>query len=225
MPLQTKKEISNDRTNEPAGAAQIWTTYHILAQIADQEAAGAPDAPRAAALRAEARSQRRLALDARRAFPGTRTQLRRFAPVVLTTVFASTAVGHGFGDHFGHFGGMHGDGGPLDPAEAQEHAEHMVGHLAWAIDATAEQKQKLLTIARAMASDLMPLHEKIHAARDRVMGLLRQPKTDRAALEALRAEQIALIDDVSKRLSQGLADAADVLTAEQRTKLAQEWSF
>ena len=139
---------------------------------------------------------------------------------------ASTAMGHGgFGHHFGHFGGPHGDGGPMDPAEAQEHAERMVGHLAWAVDATAEQKQKLMAIAKAMTNDLMPLHEKIHAAHERVVALLRQPKTDRAALEALRAEQIALIDDVSKHLSQGLADAADVLTPEQRTKLAQEWSF
>jgi Spy/CpxP family protein refolding chaperone len=54
---------------------------------------------------------------------------------------------------------------------------------------------------------------------------LRQPKTDRAALEALRAEHLALADDVSKRLAAGLADAADVLTPEQRAKLAAHWTF
>ena len=138
--------------------------------------------------------------------------------------FASTAIGHGFGG--GHGGwGHHGMRGPIDPADAQEHAQHMVDHLAWAIDATAEQKQKLTTIASAMTKDLLPVHEKMHAARARAVQLLRQPQTDRAALESLRAEQIALADGVSKRLTQGLADAADVLTPQQRAKLADHWSF
>ncbi len=139
---------------------------------------------------------------------------------------ATTAFGHGMGPGFAHGGwGHHGMRGPIDPAEAQEHAAHMVDHLAWAIDATAEQKQKLTTIATAMTKDLLPVHEKMHAASARAVQLLRQPQTDRAALEALRAEQIALADDVSKRLVQGLADAADVLTPQQRAKLADHWSF
>ena len=101
----------------------------------------------------------------------------------------------------------------------------MVGHLAWAIDATPEQKQKLTVIAEGMATDMIPVHQKMRAAKGRVVELLRQPKTDRAALEALRAEHLALADDISKRLTQGMADAADVLTPAQRTKLAQHWAF
>jgi Spy/CpxP family protein refolding chaperone len=142
---------------------------------------------------------------------------------------ASAAVGHGvMGGGFRHFGGMHyrgGHHGPMDPARAKEHAEHMVGHLAWAIDATAEQKKQLTVIATAMVNDLIPAHQKMHAAKGRIVALLRAPKTDRAALEALRAEHLALADDVSKRLAQGLADAADVLTPQQREKLAAHWSF
>lgn len=137
---------------------------------------------------------------------------------------ATQAIGHGgFGPGMHRWGG-HGDG-PMDPAHAQEHAERVVGHLAWAIDATPDQKQKLTAIAVAMIKDLAPTHQKMHAARDRAVQLLRQPKTDRAALEALRAEQIATADEVSKRLAQGLADAADVLTPEQRAKLASHWRF
>ncbi len=137
---------------------------------------------------------------------------------------ASTAIGHGMGR--GHGGwGHHRMHGPMDPARAQEHAERMVGHLSWAIDATAEQKQKLTAIATAMAKDLSPVHEKMRAARTRAIQLLQQPQTDRAALESLRAEQIATADETSKRITQGLADAADVLTPAQRTKLAQHWRF
>lgn len=138
---------------------------------------------------------------------------------------ATAAFGHGMGPGgFRHFG-SHAMHGPIDPAEAKEHAGRMVEHFAWAIDATAEQKQKLTVIAQAMVGDLLPVHQKMGAARARAAQLLRQPKTDRAALETLRAEQIALADDVSKRMVQGLADAADVLTPAQRAKLAEHWTF
>lgn len=144
--------------------------------------------------------------------------------------FAGTALGHGgFGPRMMHWGGGghwggHGRG-PIDPARAQEHAARMADHLAWAVDANDQQKQQLTVIATGMVKDLLPIHEKMHAARSRAVELLRAPKTDRAALEALRAEQIAVADQVSKRLAQGLADAADVLTPQQRTKLAAHWSF
>ena len=139
---------------------------------------------------------------------------------------ATTAFGHGMGPGMGmhHWGGGH-HRGPMDPAEAKEHAARMVGHLAWAIDATPEQKQKLTAIAEGMVTDLIPAHEKMRAAKGRIVELLRQSKTDRTALESLRAEHIALADDVSKRLAQGMADAADVLTPAQRAKLAQHWTF
>ncbi|MCE9524411.1 MAG: periplasmic heavy metal sensor [Alphaproteobacteria bacterium] len=154
-----------------------------------------------------------------------------FAALIAATLigavgggFATSAVGHGMGH--GHGGwGAHGMHGKMDPARAQEHAERMVGHLSWAIDATADQKQKLTTIATAMIKDLLPVHEKMDAARQRAIQLLQQPQTDRAALETLRAEQIATADEASKRLAQGLADAADVLTPPQRAKLAQHWRF
>jgi len=101
----------------------------------------------------------------------------------------------------------------------------MVGHLAWAIDATPDQRQKLTAIATGMVNDLLPAHQKMQAAKGRIVALLRQPKTDRAALESLRAEHLALADDVSKRVALGLADAADVLTPQQRAKLAEHWKF
>lgn len=166
----------------------------------------------------------------------TNTSRRGFGYVALVVAafigligggLASAAVGHGgMGGGLRHFGGMHrGHHGPMDPAHAKERAGHMAGHLAWAVDATAEQKKQLTAIATQIATDLIPAHEKMRAARGRIVALLRAPKTDRAALEALRAEHLALADDVSKRIAQGLADAADVLTPQQREKLAGHWSF
>lgn len=137
---------------------------------------------------------------------------------------ATTAVGQNVvGGGFRHFGGGHH--GPIDAAHAKEHAERMAGHLSWAIDASPEQRAQLTKIATGMVNDLLPAHQKMHAAKGRIVALLRQPKTDRAALEALRAEHVALADDVSKRIAAGLADAADVLTPQQRAKLAEHWTF
>lgn len=137
---------------------------------------------------------------------------------------ATMAAGHHMGR--GHHGwGHHRMHGPVDTERAQKHVERMVSHLSRAVDATAEQKQKLTEIAAAMSKDLLPIHEKMRAARTRAIELLKQPQTDRVALEALRAEQISTADEASKRLAQGLADAADVLTPAQRTKLAERARF
>ena len=136
---------------------------------------------------------------------------------VATTAAAMHHM-HGWG---GHGGGHRG----MDGKHAQEHVQRMVGFLAWKVDATAEQKQKLTAIAEKMAKEIEPVHQKIFAAHKRAHELLLQPTTDRAALETLRAEQIVLADDVSKKLVQALADAADVLTPDQRTKLAADWDF
>jgi periplasmic protein CpxP/Spy len=137
---------------------------------------------------------------------------------------ATMAAGHHMGR--GHHGwGHHRMHGPVDPERAQKHVERMVSHLSRAVDATDEQKQKLTEIASALVKDMLPIREKMNAARTRAIELLKQPQTDRAALEALRAEQIATADEASKRLAQGLADAADVLTPAQRAKLAERARF
>jgi periplasmic protein CpxP/Spy len=113
----------------------------------------------------------------------------------------------------------------VTPERAKEHAAHMVDRFARRIDATAEQKQKLTVIATSLATDIQPLHQKMHDARKRGIELLRQPAVDRTAVEAFRAEQIAAADEASKRLVQALTDAAEVLTPEQRAKVAQHWDF
>ena len=63
------------------------------------------------------------------------------------------------------------------------------------------------------------MREKVMSARQRGRVLLTQPSIDRAAIEALRVEQIALADAASKRFTQALGDVAEVLTPEQRRKI------
>jgi Spy/CpxP family protein refolding chaperone len=58
-------------------------------------------------------------------------------------------------------------------------------------------------------------------ARQQAVALLAEPTVDRAALEVLRAGQLQLAEGASRRLTQALADVADVLTPEQRRQLAE----
>jgi Spy/CpxP family protein refolding chaperone len=141
----------------------------------------------------------------------------------LAGAVATQALSQGFGSGRWHGPGMMGGpfGGPIDPARAEERADRMVRHLAIEIDATAEQQEKLRTIVKAAVKDLVPLREKAQAARQRARQLLTQPTIDRAAIESFRSEQIAQMDAASKRLTQALGDAAEVLSPEQRQKISE----
>jgi protein CpxP len=150
--------------------------------------------------------------------------------VVLTAglagVFVSQAVGQGDGFGLGPWGGAwhHGGfmGGPDGPASIQDHVDRAIRHLAVEIDATTEQQDELRAIVSAAVNDLQPLHEQARAAHQQAHDLLlKQPTVDRAALEKVRSDQIALWDTASKRITQAIADAAEVLTPEQRQKLGE----
>jgi Spy/CpxP family protein refolding chaperone len=142
----------------------------------------------------------------------------------LATVGIAKHHMRGFG--MGHgWGGHHRMHGPADIERAQEHVKRIVGFASRRLDATEDQQKRLTAIAEAATKELLPLRERFQAARKRAHEILKQPTIDRAALEALRAEQVLLADEASRKLVQFVADAAEVLTLEQRTKLAQRWDF
>lgn len=70
------KSLEIKKTLDP-GASEIWTTYQILADIADQE--GQPT---------KAHEYRRLAREAKRNFAGTRHELRGRAPLIFAVLGA-----------------------------------------------------------------------------------------------------------------------------------------
>jgi periplasmic protein CpxP/Spy len=140
--------------------------------------------------------------------------------------FATTSFSQGFGPPFGHGywhgpGNWHGGpfGGGFDPARAEERADRMIRHISVEVDATAEQQEKLRGIVKNAVKDMLPMREKMVAARQQAPELVFGQSVDRAAIEKLRSEQIGTVDALSKRFTQALADAIEVLTPEQRRKL------
>jgi protein CpxP len=113
-------------------------------------------------------------------------------------------------------------GGPMnmDPAAMADMADRGIRHLAIEIDATPEQTDKLRAVARDLVKDLAPLHGAREETATRARDLLTQTTVDKAAIEKLRAEQVAKMDAASKRIAQAIGDAAEILTPEQRRKLA-----
>jgi Spy/CpxP family protein refolding chaperone len=140
--------------------------------------------------------------------------------MIAAVVAAASITGMSYADDAGS-SGMHSHGmhRQMDPAKMAEHLDRMVSRIA--PDATPDQKTRLTGIFKAAFADLKPLHDQQRANRQKMTTVLTQASIDRAALEQLRQQQMQIHDQVSKRMTQAFADAAEVLTPEQRVKAAE----
>jgi Spy/CpxP family protein refolding chaperone len=139
----------------------------------------------------------------------------------LAAGIGATALAHGGpGGWHGGWGGGRGWHGEMDPQAMQRRAEAMVKWWLADVDATDAQQKKVAEIMTTTMRELAPLREKHRAARKQVVEILSKPQIDRAALESIRAEELQLAETFSRRITQSLADAAEVLTPDQRAKLA-----
>lgn len=102
------------------------------------------------------------------------------------------------------------------------HAEFMVDRALKQVDATDEQRREVEAIVgrlferhKARRAEHQGMHDELAAA-------LTAEKVDRARLESLRARHLAQAEACSREIAAAVADAADVLTVEQRRALL-EW--
>lgn len=150
---------------------------------------------------------------------------RRWAIAGIGSVLAAglltlTACGGGMAMHGHHGRGMMME---MSPEEVGKRIDKMVNWALHDVGASTEQKQRIAQIATEAMTEMMPMRTQHKAARGRAMDLLAQPTIDRAAIEQLRVDELQLGEAASKRFAKAVADAAEVLTPEQRVKLAAEW--
>ena len=108
----------------------------------------------------------------------------------------------------------HGDGW------STERMGHRADDMLKRVDATPDQLTKVHAIIAATVKDVAPIRATLQAMHDKMRVLLAAPKIDTAAIEALRAQRIAAEDQISRRTTTAIEDAANVLTPDQRVKLA-----
>jgi protein CpxP len=106
---------------------------------------------------------------------------------------------------FGHFGGGRRMGKLLDAAGASEQQRTQIKN-AWST---------LRPQFQALRQDQTKLHEELRKA-------LTAPTIDTAAVERLRQEGLKLADRTSALVTKGIVQSAQVLTPEQRQKIAAQ---
>ena len=122
-------------------------------------------------------------------------------------------------------GGMGGMGhGMFGGHDRKEFMEFRFNKMLGLVKATPEQSDKLKGIFEKVKTEMHPDGQdggprKMH---EKVMELLAAPTVDKAAVEAVRTEQVANMEKKSKVITEALLEAADVLTPEQRATLVEE---
>ena len=96
-------------------------------------------------------------------------------------------------------------------------SEHMLDR----VQASPEQKARIREIMIAARKDLQARRDDGKALREQSMKLLTQPDIDPKAIEDLRAQAMARHDAASKRMTQAMVEASQVLTPAQRQQIAQ----
>jgi Spy/CpxP family protein refolding chaperone len=115
------------------------------------------------------------------------------------------------------WGGHHRGG--FDPARMREFAEARADRLLYELDATPEQRQQVKEILGQAFDDMSGLREQKLMDRQAFLDILSQPQIDRARLQELSAGKVKQMEQMSTRMTQAIADAAEVLTPEQRARL------
>ena len=136
-------------------------------------------------------------------------------------LYAHVQPGPGWWFRAGHGPGGSWRQGAYDPDMVRARIEFATDWILSRIAASDEQRQQVKAIVQATIQDLAPMREQHHQNHQTMLQALTQTTIDPAALENIRHAELQLAEEVSKRLVTSLADIAEVLTPEQRTRLAE----
>jgi Spy/CpxP family protein refolding chaperone len=146
---------------------------------------------------------------------GTRRKsLTTMMAALLAGSIAATAGGVAFAKS---------DGQAFDPAKFQQRIEKRVDKALGSTDATADQKKKVTEILQTAFKDMKGFHGQRVENRKAMEAAMQAPTIDAAKIEQIRAEQMKIADASSKRFTQALVDAGNVLNASQRQAFFKAW--
>jgi protein CpxP len=128
---------------------------------------------------------------------------------------------HHGGGHHGMSGMHHGTGGGMMFRGSPERMAGKIDRMLDGLNASEAQRSQIKQIAAAAATDLKAQAEAGKALRQRAMQAFTAPTVDAAAAEQVRQQMLQQHDQMSRRMTQAMLDAARVLTPEQRTRLGE----
>src|SRR5215468_8243580 len=158
---------------------------------------------------------------------------RRFLTGVVTGGFLGSLLvgglnlyvhaqpGPGWWFRAGHGPGGSWRQGAYDPDLVRARIEFATDWLLSRIEASDEQRQQIKAIVQATVQELGQMRQQHLQNRQALLQALAQPTVNRTALGDIRHAGLQLADMASDRIVTALADVAEVLTPEQRTKLAE----
>jgi Spy/CpxP family protein refolding chaperone len=109
------------------------------------------------------------------------------------------------------------------PEEFRERFDKVTQRTLKKIDATEDQKARITPIADDLAMALSGFREEHRAIRARFVKAFEAEKVDAGEVARIRADMLALADRASGKFTESIVKASDVLTPEQRRKLAERW--
>jgi protein CpxP len=116
--------------------------------------------------------------------------------------------------------GCDGAGGGFGHRFARLHAEFAVDRALKGAQATPEQRERVEAIVERAFADHAKFRDEHRGLHEEALAILGAPTVDRARLETLRAKHVAIAEEGSRQVTAAIADIADVLTPDQRQKLA-----
>ena len=137
------------------------------------------------------------------------------------TTIAVDAGAHG-GWHHGFR--IHDRSYSSSPERAIERVQRMSAWALGRVDATDAQRERIDAILAAAVNDLFPLRDEHLAHHRALIAELARPQVDPAALERVRASELALVEKATDRLLDTTVAIAGVLDAEQRQRLVERFA-
>jgi Spy/CpxP family protein refolding chaperone len=109
------------------------------------------------------------------------------------------------------------------PEEFRERFDKATQRALKKIDATEDQKARIKPISDDLAMALSGFREEHRALRARFVKAFEAEKVDSEEVARIRADLLALADKASRKFTESIVKASEVLTPEQRRKLAEKW--